>query len=199
MSGYTGSGAGGGQPGSLMPSRRAPPVPKPPQAPQHPSSAGAGSFVPPLSQYTSGGSSAGMPGIGQGPGAGGGSYTGPLRPAGPGAAASSNAGWGGPAGMSASGSSPSSGNSGGIVRKGYVSVKEDGIRSWIWSKRWLALREQTLTFHKNETTYQAAALIFLKDITNVTRTDLKPYCVEIETKDKTYYLQLKSDEELYGW
>jgi hypothetical protein len=36
------------------------------------------------------------------------------------------------------------------VRKGYVSVKEDGIRSWIWSKRWLALREQTLTFHKNE-------------------------------------------------
>lgn len=31
-----------------------------------------------------------------------------------------------------------------------MSVKEDGIRSWIWSKRWLALREQTLTFHKNE-------------------------------------------------
>lgn len=53
--------------------------------------------------------------------------------------------------------------------------------------------------HTNQTTYQAAALIFLKDITNITRTDLKPYCVEIETKDKTYYLQLKSDEELYGW
>jgi protein-serine/threonine kinase len=43
------------------------------------------------------------------------------------------------------------------------------------------------------------ALVFLKEITNVTRTDLKPYCIEIETKDKTYYLQLKSDEELYGW
>lgn len=134
-----------------------------------------------------------MGGIGQGPGAGGGSYTGPLRPAGPAAAS-----WNGAAG-SAGGGSPGSASNGGIVRKGYVSVKEDGIRSWIWSKRWLALREQTLTFHKNETTYQAAALIFLKDITNITRTDLKPYCVEVETKEKTYYLQLKNDEELYGW
>lgn len=43
------------------------------------------------------------------------------------------------------------------------------------------------------------ALIFLKEITNVTRTDLKPYCIEIETKEKTYFLQLKNDEELYGW
>lgn len=42
-------------------------------------------------------------------------------------------------------------------------------------------------------------MVFLKEITNVTRTDLKPYCIEVETKDKTYYLQLKTDEELYGW
>jgi hypothetical protein len=50
-----------------------------------------------------------------------------------------------------------------------------------------------------QTTYQAVALIFLKEIVNVSRTDLKPYCIEIETKEKTYYLQLKNDEELYGW
>lgn len=37
-----------------------------------------------------------------------------------------------------------------IVQRGWVSVKEDGIRAWIWSKRWLILREQTLSFHKNE-------------------------------------------------
>jgi hypothetical protein len=37
------------------------------------------------------------------------------------------------------------------VRKdGYLSVKEDGIRAWIWSKRYAILREQTLTFHRNE-------------------------------------------------
>lgn len=33
----------------------------------------------------------------------------------------------------------------------------------------------------------------------MSRTDLKPYCIEIETREKTFYLQLKSDEELYGW
>ncbi|CAI2176004.1 13448_t:CDS:10 [Funneliformis geosporum] len=86
-----------------------------------------------------------------------------------------------------------------VVKKGYISVKEDGLRAWIWSKRWLLLREQTLTFHRNENTYQAVALIFLKEIINVSRTDLKPYCFEIQTKDKTYYLSCKNDEELYSW
>ncbi|WFD19683.1 non-specific serine/threonine protein kinase [Malassezia caprae] len=86
-----------------------------------------------------------------------------------------------------------------IVRKGYVSVKEDGLRSWIWSKKWLVLRESTLLFHKNDTTFQASTIVLLRDVTNISRTDLKPYCIEIETKDKTFYLQLKSDEELYGW
>ncbi|WFD34600.1 non-specific serine/threonine protein kinase [Malassezia cuniculi] len=86
-----------------------------------------------------------------------------------------------------------------VVRKGYVSTKEDGIRSWIWSKRWLVLRENTLLFYKNDTTYQPSAVVLLRDVTSIQRTDLKPYCVEIETRDKTYYLQLKSDEELYCW
>ncbi|PLW46376.1 hypothetical protein PCANC_00121 [Puccinia coronata f. sp. avenae] len=86
-----------------------------------------------------------------------------------------------------------------ILRKGLVCLKEDGLRSWKWSQRWLILREQTLTLHKNETTCGAATLIFLQEITNITRTDLKPYCLEVETKDKTYNLALKNDEELYGW
>ncbi|SNX83473.1 probable p21-activated kinase [Melanopsichium pennsylvanicum] len=179
------AGSQGGSFGSLTPSRPAPPVP---------TRSHNDTFLPPLSQYNSGSSSHGM-------GAGGGSYTGPLRPAGPGATASGGA----PAGHLSTNSNwqqagPGATTSGAaVVRKGWVSVKEDGIRSWIWSKRWLALREQTLTFHKNETTYQAVALVFLKDISNVSRTDLKPYCIEVETKDKTFYLQLKSDEELYGW
>ncbi|CAG8499343.1 24369_t:CDS:10, partial [Cetraspora pellucida] len=86
-----------------------------------------------------------------------------------------------------------------VVKKGYISVKEDGLRAWIWSKRWMLLREQTLTFHRNENTYQAVALIFLKEISSVSRTELKPYCFEIQTKDKTYYLSCKNDEELYSW
>jgi hypothetical protein len=41
-------------------------------------------------------------------------------------------------------------NSSYVVKRGYVLLKEDGLRSFIWSKRWLLLREQTLTFHRNE-------------------------------------------------
>ena len=39
----------------------------------------------------------------------------------------------------------------------------------------------------------------LKDITNIERTDLKTYCLLLETKDRRMHLSLKSDEELYGW
>ncbi|KNC96959.1 STE/STE20/PAKA protein kinase [Spizellomyces punctatus DAOM BR117] len=86
-----------------------------------------------------------------------------------------------------------------VVKRGYCSVREDGFRSFMWSKRWLLLREQTLTFHRNENTYQALALIFLKEVEAVNRTELKPYSFEIVTKEKTYYVSCKSDEELYSW
>lgn len=86
-----------------------------------------------------------------------------------------------------------------IIKDGYLSVKEDGLRAWIWSKRFCVLRDQALTFHRNEQSGQCVALIFLKEITSVTRTDLKPYCLEVATKDKTYYIACKSDEDLYSW
>lgn len=86
-----------------------------------------------------------------------------------------------------------------VVKRGYIAVKEDGIRSWIWSKRWLLLREQTLTLHRNENTYQAVALIFLRDIEAVSRNELRPYCFELVTKEKTYYISCKNDDELYCW
>jgi protein-serine/threonine kinase len=79
------------------------------------------------------------------------------------------------------------------------------------------LRDQALTFHRNEVrrsrrkkrqetknhqqqqSGQCVALIFLKEISSVTRTDLKPYCFEVITKDKNYNIACKSDEDLYSW
>ena len=29
--------------------------------------------------------------------------------------------------------------------------------------------------------------------------DLKPFCIELEIKDKLLYLSFRSDEEVYGW
>ncbi|GAA5890886.1 hypothetical protein JCM16303_005284 [Sporobolomyces ruberrimus] len=87
-----------------------------------------------------------------------------------------------------------------IVRRGWVSVKEDGLRAWIWSKRWLILREQSLSFYKSETnTTAASTMIQLHDLSSVTREDLKPFCISLVTPARTFYLALKSDEELYSW
>ncbi|KAK0451223.1 Pkinase-domain-containing protein [Desarmillaria tabescens] len=86
-----------------------------------------------------------------------------------------------------------------VVRSGSVSVKEEGtFASWIWQKKWLVLKEQTLSIHKSETSPQQT-VILLRDISNIERTDLKPYCLILEAKEKRLFFSLKNDEELYSW
>lgn len=36
-----------------------------------------------------------------------------------------------------------------VVRSGVVSVKEDGLVSWLWRPKFLVLKEQILAIHKN--------------------------------------------------
>lgn len=43
-----------------------------------------------------------------------------------------------------------------IIKEGYLSLKEEGLRAWIWSKRYCVLRDQSLTFHRNEVLYFTA-------------------------------------------
>ena len=43
------------------------------------------------------------------------------------------------------------------------------------------------------------SVILLRDIANIERIDMKPYCLLLEVKDRKMYISLKSDEELYGW
>ncbi|KAI9221256.1 kinase-like domain-containing protein [Blastocladiella britannica] len=86
-----------------------------------------------------------------------------------------------------------------ILKSGYLAVKEDGLMSFMWSKRWVVLREQTLAFYKSETSGQANTLVFLTSVTGVSRVDVKPYCFEIQTKEKNLLLSCKSDEEVYSW
>ncbi|KAH6890934.1 STE/STE20/PAKA protein kinase [Coprinopsis sp. MPI-PUGE-AT-0042] len=93
---------------------------------------------------------------------------------------------------------PEDGMNSQIVRSGPVSMKEDGFGNWLWQRRWLVLRDQALSIHKSENSSQLSS-IWLRDVSNIERTDLKPYCLLLETKDKRYFLSLKNDEELYGW
>lgn len=45
-----------------------------------------------------------------------------------------------------------------IIKEGYLSLKEEGLRAWIWSKRYCVLRDQSLTFHRSEVFYFAIKL-----------------------------------------
>ncbi|KAJ1891557.1 Protein kinase [Kickxella alabastrina] len=69
----------------------------------------------------------------------------------------------------------------------------------MWSRRWAVLKRSTLSFHKNEKAVQATALIFLKEVQGVNRSELKSYCIEIKTKERDYYIQCASDDDLYSW
>jgi len=43
-----------------------------------------------------------------------------------------------------------SGNVSGVLKHGYISVKEEGLKAFLWTKRYMTLRELTLSFHRNE-------------------------------------------------
>lgn len=46
-----------------------------------------------------------------------------------------------------------------IVRSGSVSMKEDGFGNWLFQRKWLVLKEQTLSIHKNEVCVYGLALL----------------------------------------
>lgn len=47
-----------------------------------------------------------------------------------------------------------------VVRCGIVSIKEDGLVSWLWRPKWLVLKEQTLSIHKSEVRVTVTLLPF---------------------------------------
>jgi hypothetical protein len=48
----------------------------------------------------------------------------------------------------------------GIVRQGSVGFKEDAFASWLWREKWLVLREQSLSVHKNEVSFPYNSRLF---------------------------------------
>ncbi|KAK9450025.1 kinase-like domain-containing protein [Limtongia smithiae] len=99
-------------------------------------------------------------------------------------------------GMPASGTSMKSH----ILKQGWASIKEDGLRSFIWTKKYLILRSSTLDLHKAESGAPTVS-IGLSSIVNVGRVDLKPYSFEIVRSSgaRSIFLALKSDVDLYSW
>nr|ACZ81460.1 Ste20 [Kwoniella heveanensis] len=87
----------------------------------------------------------------------------------------------------------------GTVRTGPASVKEEGLRAFMWSKRWLVLEGSELSIFKNEQSSLPVYTLSLSEVQDVQRVDMKPFCIELETKDKLLYFAFRSDDEVYAW
>ena len=103
-----------------------------------------------------------------------------------------------------------------IVKHGHAKVKEDGLRVW-WSSKYLVLRENTLEFHKSESSTKISSSIQLRDVTGVSRVESPQFTFEVtrvanpsstgsglsiasrDLPQKTIMCQVKSDEETYDW
>ncbi|KAI9635497.1 kinase-like domain-containing protein [Dioszegia hungarica] len=86
-----------------------------------------------------------------------------------------------------------------VVRTGQASMKEEGLRSFLWSKKWLVLGGNELQVFKNEQASSPQHLVDLEQVKDIQRVDLKPFCLEVEGKDKLYYFAFRTDEEVYAW
>lgn len=89
-----------------------------------------------------------------------------------------------------------------VVKDGFAKVKEEGagFMKQFWNERFLVLREKQLDFLKSNTTTKVAMTIYLREVSNITRSDSYPYSVEL-TRDgnKVWILKFDTDNEVYGW
>ncbi|WVQ76770.1 hypothetical protein IAR50_006444 [Cryptococcus sp. DSM 104548] len=85
------------------------------------------------------------------------------------------------------------------IRAGPVSIKEEGLRAFLWSKRWITLRHLELSVYKNENSSAPSFVLPLEDVQDVQRVDSKPFCIELETSEKLLYFAFRSDDEVYAW
>ncbi|KAK5713722.1 Protein kinase [Elasticomyces elasticus] len=89
-----------------------------------------------------------------------------------------------------------------VVKDGWAKVKEEGggFMKAFWNERFLVLRERQLDFLKNNTSSKTTAVIMLRDIANITRSDSYPYSLELTKENgKLWILKFDTDNDVYGW
>ncbi|KDQ16893.1 hypothetical protein BOTBODRAFT_30266 [Botryobasidium botryosum FD-172 SS1] len=101
------------------------------------------------------------------------------------------------------GGSPDRTASQSIVKSGQANVKDSSLASFFgYNRRWLVLREDTLSFYKDKGEAGNGIIHSLRDVSKVERTHVKEICLLLEIQSnqlKRYYLTFKTDGELYEW
>lgn len=102
-----------------------------------------------------------------------------------------------------------------VLKQGWSKVKEEGgmFRGLVWNDRFLILREYTLDFMKGMETGKVVSTIYLKDVTNIARSEVHPLSFEItrtanpnngqspprDGPTKVVICKVTTDEDVYGW
>ena len=85
-------------------------------------------------------------------------------------------------------------------KSGWVNVKDDGIISFRWPRKYLVLTENSLDFFKSDDKHELWLRIPLLHILNCFRNQMKDNCFEIQFKgNKSIYISTKSDKEMNSW
>jgi serine/threonine-protein kinase CLA4 len=102
-----------------------------------------------------------------------------------------------------------------IVKEGFAKVKEDGglFKSFVWNDRFLVLREHQVDFLKSQNNTKVATSINLRDVTNVTRSEVHPFSFEItrvissgsgaspprDGPSKSTICKVETENDVYSW
>jgi protein-serine/threonine kinase len=102
-----------------------------------------------------------------------------------------------------------------VLKQGWAKVKEEGglLRGLVWNDRFLLLREYTLDFMKSNESGKVNNTIYLKDVINITRSEVHPYSFEItrtlnpnngqspprDGPTKLTICKVTTDDDVYSW
>ncbi|KAF1813515.1 Pkinase-domain-containing protein [Eremomyces bilateralis CBS 781.70] len=102
-----------------------------------------------------------------------------------------------------------------VVKDGPAKVKDESsaIKGFFWSDKYLTLREYQLEFYKNQSSSKTQFSIMLKDVTNITRSDVHPYSFEItratggsggaspprDGPTRVIICKVETDDDVYSW
>lgn len=84
-------------------------------------------------------------------------------------------------------------------KSGWVNVKDDGIISFRWPKKYMVLSETSIDFFKNEDKIELWFRIPLLHVSNCIKNQMKENCFEIKHKTKSTYVSAKTDQEMNMW
>ncbi|KAL0262228.1 Protein kinase [Diplodia seriata] len=102
-----------------------------------------------------------------------------------------------------------------VIRDGWAKVKEDGmLKGMFWSEKYLVLREYQLDFLKSNSSPKVSFTIYLRDVTNIQRSEDYPFSFEIirtaatanngqspprDGPTKQLICKVETDDEVYAW